>query len=269
MQKLINKEFSPVFDLVTKVGQELVKWHDRPDLKKLHSKKNFKTEADRQAHEILHKGLSAAFPGVPIVSEEDLIHVNQRPNEYWLVDPIDGTASWYDGFDGYVSQAALMIDRQPQFGVIHCPRRSLTWSAERGCGGYLNGRSLPALQPRESIKFIDNTRAPHGITRWCMSKLNTTDYLECGSLGLKSALVADGSVDVFIKDVVVRDWDIAPVHVLLDELGGCLSLRNGDDYVYSGSYEKQNGFIVARDKQLLRDVIVSQEHYPGVDFVKL
>jgi 3'(2'), 5'-bisphosphate nucleotidase len=267
--KLVNKDFLPVFDLVSKVGSELVKWYSDPDLRRLHSKKNFKTEADRRAHEILFQGLSTLYPGVTIISEEDSAHANNRAHEYWLIDPIDGTASWYDGFDGYVSQAAFIKNGKPKFGIIHCPRRSLTWSAERGCGGFLNNQSLPRLQPRKSIKFIDNTSMPHGITKWCMSELKTTNYLECGSLGLKSALVADGTADVFIKDVVVRDWDIAPVHILLDEIGGCISLRNGDDYEYSGSYEKPNGFIVARDKQLLKQVLMIQEFYPGDSFANL
>lgn len=246
-----------------------MKWYGDEDFKKVHSKENFKTEADRRAHEILIQGLSYAYPGVAIVSEEDMLHDTKRESEYWLIDPIDGTASWYEGYDGYVSQAALIKNGKPEFGIIHCPRRSLTWFAERGKGSFLNNKKLPFSEPRKSIKFIDNTKTPHGITKWCMSKLKTNKYLECGSLGLKSALVADGTADVFIKDIVVRDWDLAPVHVLLDEIGGCLSLRNGDDYLYSGSYEKHDGFIVARDKELMEKVLMTQASYPGEGFVNL
>ena len=260
---MINRKFRPVFDLVYKIGVELISWQSEPNLRQVHSRKDFKTEADRRAHEIFCDGLSRSFPGVPIISEEDIAHSNLRPDEYWLIDPIDGTASWYDGFDGFVSQAALMINDRPKFGVIHCPRRNLTWSAEDGCGGFLNDKRLPKLKSRKSIKFIDNTPKPHGLTKWCMSISDTSGYLECGSIGLKSALVADGTVDIFIKDIVVRDWDLAPAHIILDELGGCLSLLNGNDYIYSGGYEKLDGFIAARDRNLLSELIILRNRYEG------
>ena len=91
-----------------------------------------------------------------------------------------------------------------------------------------------------------------------MNCLGTTLYLECGSIGLKSVLVADGTVDVFVKDVLVRDWDIAPADIILTEVGGSISLLNGEKYLYSGSYVKENGFIVARDESLSMKIISLQ-----------
>ena len=62
----------------------------------------------------------------------------------------------------------------------------------------------------------------------------------------------------FVKDVVVRDWDLAPVDIILSEVGGCICLLNGDRYLYSGSYEKENGFIIARDKSLMLKIVSLQ-----------
>ncbi len=256
--KLMSSKFKPVLELVAEVGKKLVAWQSDGALREIHSEKDFKTEADRQAHEILNKGLSRLFPNVPVISEEDASHLDERPEKYWLIDPIDGTASWYNGFNGFVSQVALIVNGRPIFGVIHSPRMGATWSAEVGCGAYLNGVLLPKLTTHDRIMFVDNTPCAHGITKRLMESLDTRAYLECGSMGLKSVLVADGTVDAFVKDVVVRDWDLAPVDVILNEVGGGICLLNGGPYVYTGSYEKSGGFIVARDESLMLQILSLQ-----------
>lgn len=256
--KLTSKQFKPVLELLSDIGTKLVAWQNDLAHRKIHSEKDFKTEADRQAHEFLNKGLSSLFPGVPVISEEDISHVNQRPEEYWLIDPIDGTASWYNGFNGFVSQAALMVNGRPIFGVIHSPRMGAMWSAESCKGAILNEVSLPRLRKHDRLKFVDNTPCAHGITKKLMDRLGANLYLECGSIGLKSVLVADGTVDAFVKDVVVRDWDLAPADIILSEVGGCICLLNGEKYLYSGSYEKEDGFIVSRDASLMKKIVSLQ-----------
>ncbi|MDA9282320.1 hypothetical protein N9P68_00230 [Pseudomonadales bacterium] len=255
---MTSKQFEPVLKLVTEVGVKLVAWQNDAVLRKVHSERDFKTEADRQAHEILNEGLSRLFPAVRVISEEDISHDEKRPGEYWLIDPIDGTASWYNGFDGFVCQAALIVNGRPIFGVIHSPRMGATWSAETGKGAFLNEASLPNLSKHERLMFVDNTPSAHGITKELMDHLETKLYLECGSIGLKSVLVADGTVDAFVKDVTVRDWDLAPADAILTEVGGCICLLNGEKYLYSGLYEKENGFIVARDELLMTKIVSFQ-----------
>ena len=87
------------------------------------------------------------------------------------------------------------------------------------------------------------------------SKLNANSYLESGSIGLKCALVADGSADIFVKDVVVRDWDVAPAAVILKEVGGRLLLPDGKPFVFDGPFDKPLGVIAARDQVILDDTI--------------
>lgn len=253
--KSISNKFNPVIGLVVEIGKKLVDWQNDKNLRKIHSEKHFKTEADSQAHGILMDGLSRLFPNIPTISEEDIFHNQERPSEYWLIDPIDGTASWYDGYSGFVSQAALIINERPVFGVVHAPKMNSIWYAEKGKGTFLNGVLLPQLRPHSRITFIDNTPQPHGITNKIMNILGTQSYLESGSIGLKSVLIADGRADAFVKDVYVRDWDLAPADIILSEVGGHMCLLNGKKYLYSGDYLKKDGFIVARDKSLMLEIV--------------
>jgi len=248
-------DFLPVTALLEEVGQKIVAWRMDAEFRRLHSEDDFKTEADRRAHDQISTALAKLFPGVEIISEESSTHDYVRPDSYWLIDPIDGTASWYHGFDGFVTQAAYIEDGMPMFGIVHAPVICKTWTAVRGRGAYLNARPLARLLAGERLIATDNTHAPLGILMEIMSKLSATGYIESGSLGLKSVLVADGTADLFVKDVCVRDWDLAPAALILHEVGGQFSLSDGSPYIFDGPFEKNGGFIVARDPLLLAQAV--------------
>ena len=251
------KDFKPVVSLFEEIGSKIKSWADDSSLRKIHSKIDMKTEADMQAHDFIFSRLKNLYPGITIISEENFNDKLTRPETYWLVDPIDGTASWYDGFKGYVTQASFIENSKPVFGIIYAPELKKTWTGLKGKGGYLNGKKIHNLSLSKNYTFIDNTKHPHGITKKLMQVMNSDKYFESGSLGLKSALVASGTADIFVKDVVVRDWDLAPAYVILEEVGCCLALTDGKDYVFKGAIEKKDGFIVARNKKLLNMVVKS------------
>jgi len=248
-------DFLPVQSLLESTGQNILAWRDDLEAKQIHSELDFKTEADSRAHEMIKVGLKALYPGVVVISEEDAMHLEGRPDAYWLIDPIDGTASWYNGFDGFVTQAAYIENNIPVFGAIHAPVLKKTWIALEGLGARLNGVPMTSLVANDRLIVIDNTARPKGITARMASVLPCTGYIECGSLGLKSALVADGTADLFVKDVCVRDWDLAPAAVILQEVGGILCLATGEAYPFYGVYEKGSGFIVARDASLMSSAL--------------
>jgi 3'(2'), 5'-bisphosphate nucleotidase len=251
----MNADFSLVQALMEEVGRQILIWRNDSEAKHIFSVLDFKTEADRRAHNLICTGLTRLFPGVKIVSEESLEYLDRRPDKYWLIDPIDGTSSWYHGFDGFVTQAAYIEGKVPQYGIVNAPVFGKTWTAEKGGGAQLNGKSLPQLSASERLIVVDNTKTPHGIARDIIEMLPANGYLESGSLGLKSVLVADGSADLFVKDVCVRDWDLAPVAVILAEVGGCLAMTDGSPYEFDGAIEKSEGFIVARDPMLMSKAV--------------
>ena len=214
--------------------------------------------ADMYAHGRLNELLTSMDPGVPVISEEDSAHAEDRPDVYWLIDPIDGTASWSGGFDGFVCQLARIERGIATFGAIHAPVLGLTWHAALGAGGFLNGRRLPLLEvpltPRPPV-VVDNYPQARGVSRDLIEWLGDASYLESGSIGLKAALVASGQADIFIKDVVVRDWDVAPALTLAREVGGFASRVTGQEYLLEGPYEKPDGVLFARDALLGESVI--------------
>lgn len=248
-------DFWPVIGLLEEVGAQIADWRTDADSRVLHNAKEFKTEADQRAHDIIVRELQKIYPGVAIVSEESVNIECARPDAYWLIDPIDGTASWYNGYSGFVTQAAYIERDKVLFGVIHAPVLDKTWDALQGHGARLNSQKLPKLKVNKNLRLIDNTSKPHGLVRDLIKLFPEAKYLESGSLGLKAVLVADGSADLFVKDVIVRDWDLAPAAAILTEVGAILSKLDGSPYVFDGSYEKKDGIMVARDYETQRKAL--------------
>ena len=143
--------FNQIIFVLEFVGEKIIDWRDNPEVKKIHSEKGFKTKADLRAHQIICEKLNDIFPGTDIISEEDFSHSDKRPDAYWIIDPIDGTSSWYNGFDGFVTQVAYIENDVPVFGAIHAPVLKKTWSALKGQGAYMNGEILPKLKESSAI----------------------------------------------------------------------------------------------------------------------
>lgn len=208
----------------------------------------FKSKADMRAHREFVRALEIAAPGIPVVSEEDdASHRSRRSGRCFLVDPLDGTASYAEGFPGFVTQVALMEAGRPVTAVVYAPALDLLWSASRGGGAFLGASRLRLARPPGRLLVIDNDPQPRGAAA-LMRGLGATGYVECGSIGLKACRVADGTADLFVKDVIVRDWDVAPADLIMSEAGGQLTDRNGRPYSYDGYLEK-DGLVAAADTE--------------------
>jgi fructose-1,6-bisphosphatase/inositol monophosphatase family enzyme len=238
------------------IGDMIRAWsQDNDPSRKILEPNYFKTEADIKASNLIKELISNLDQNRKIISEEDSKFSLNRPNSYWLIDPIDGTASWHGGFDGYVTQIAYIENNKPIYGAVYAPVLNKFWTALKGNGAYLNGKKLPILKQKDRINLVDNYPEPRKIAKVINNNIKVSEYIECGSLGLKSCLVADGVADLFVKDIVIRDWDLAPAEVILKEVGAIVKDFNGNDLQYTGDFEKNNGLIVARDKNLLELVI--------------
>ena len=237
-------ECQKIEGLLKDIGEVLI------DLKKDYQnngswvKTQFKSEVDLIADKLLKNGLYKLKPGIPIVSEEDLnSHKFYKSNIYWIIDPIDGTASYCNGFSGYVIQLALIEKDKPINSFIYCPELKRMYTAIKGRGAKLNGKKLCIAHNSESIIMVDNYPTPKGFTKMVFQKLNCSKYLESGSLGLKICLIASGEANLFIKNVVVKDWDLAPGDLLLKESGGYLFDFKGKKIKYNTSLTKEEGII--------------------------
>lgn len=241
--------------IVRCIGKELLSLRCKLDVELIQNHASSETEADLLAHNLLIKYLEILAPKIPVVSEEDInSQTIARPEKYFLIDPIDGTASFLGGFSGYVTQVALVVDHLPQLAAIYAPAFDQVFLAKRGFGAFLNGNRLSLGINGDTKTMIDNYPEPRGITKRAFNELSYLRYLECGGISLKICRVADGTADLFFKDVTVRDWDVGAPLLVLEEAGGSLVLSDGTPMKFNGAYDK-SGLVAGRTPDLVGEVV--------------
>jgi 3'(2'), 5'-bisphosphate nucleotidase len=230
------------------VGDSLARWRAENRVQGEWQGAQFKAEADRHADELWQNALQILAPGSAVLSEENAAsHAVPLDGNYWLLDPLDGTASFAGGFPGWVTQVAWMERGRPTLAAVYAPLLDEMFLATAGGGATLNGQKLHAATDEAPRSLIDNYPQPRGIAAEAMRQLGIERYVECGSIGLKICKVAAGAADVFIKDVVVRTWDVAPAALILAEAGGCLTGLDGRPFAFADQLECI-GLIAARAK---------------------
>ncbi len=250
--KLIDR----IEEILKEVGEVLLTIRARGPVKGIWYSSQLKSEADLIAERMIVDRLRALSPTLPIISEEDQTSHNiDRFSRYWLVDPIDGTASFCEGYSGFVTQIALMDGAYPVLGAIYSPALGIMYLAEQGSGATANGSKLAVNSQLENITLVDNYPEPQGIAKFLYEKLPCISYLESGSIGLKICRVADGQADLFVKDVEVKNWDLAPGHLIISEAGGVMVDLRGRNICYGRNLKQTNGFIATTSKKLLNEVI--------------
>lgn len=240
--------------IVVDLGTDLRAWRRTGAVQGAWDGPQFKAHADLRAHDALRCRLADLAADIPVVSEEDTAsQAAHRPDRCFLIDPIDGTASYAGGYPGYVTQIALMVASRPVAAAIYAPELDLLYLAEHGAGATRNGLRLQTSADAARTVLIDNEPEPRGTARQAFEALPCTGYVESGSISLKICRVADGTADLFFKDVMVRDWDFAAPHLVLAEAGGVLTMLDGSGVEYKGPYERP-GLVAARSERVRRQL---------------
>ena len=244
-----------------RVGANILQCREEGNISGKWEGSQFKAAADLIINEYLRNELRL-LADIPIISEEDTTSQSiHRPTEYWLIDPIDGTASFAQGFSGFVTQVALIQYGQPCLAAVFAPALERLYMAEKGKGATVNGQPMRVrTSSLQALTLVDNYPQPRGVAEYLFHNLDCANYLESGSIGLKICLVAEGEADIFVKDVFVRDWDVAPSHLVLLEAGGVLSQFTGESFGYDGDYDKR-GLVVTTSAVLLKQINGIIENY--------
>ncbi|MBN1548069.1 MAG: hypothetical protein JW902_15565 [Syntrophaceae bacterium] len=246
-------------ELLRHVGGYLLKRRSQGPIDGTWEGTQLKSDTDLIAERLIIDALGKLLVVLPVVSEEQVsTHDRRHLHRYWLVDPIDGTASYAGGYNGFVSQIALIENGWPMVAAVYAPALDLMYLAEHGSGATVNSDKISIPQGRvERLVLTDNYPQPRGIAGRLYQRLGCHGYIESGSIGLKICRVADGTAGVFVKDVIVRDWDTAPGHLILHEAGGTICDLKGNPLLYNkDSFEKRCGLIAAAN-HVLADHIAS------------
>ena len=83
------------------------------------------SNGDLEVNKILTKKILDLTPNILIVSEEASENktLNNLEN-FWLIDPIDGTYDYINDLDEFTINAGLIIQKKPVAGLIYAPAKN-------------------------------------------------------------------------------------------------------------------------------------------------
>ncbi|OBX85849.1 MULTISPECIES: 3'(2'),5'-bisphosphate nucleotidase CysQ [Haemophilus] len=189
------------------------------------------TEADLFVSQFLTEKLTALFPNVPVLSEENChISFEERKNwkEYWLIDPLDGTQQFINRTDQFSVLITLVRKNKPVLSVIHAPVLSITYYAMDNFGAFKKQLDQVKKLTKNTTDFDRTLRIAVGSTtsqekvRSILPKDFLCKFVVVGSSSLKSGLVAEGAVDCYVCLGKTGEWDTAGAEVLLGETHGAI-----------------------------------------------
>lgn len=188
------------------------------------------TEADRNAEMAMREFLARECPGHGIVGEE-FGESEGDGRHRWILDPIDGTASFIRHVPLFGTLVALERDGEPVAGVIACHAAGETAYAARGLGAFING------QP---IQVSGVSELKHGLV--CNGSTTALERYHPGSVAslVKSArwvqtwgdcygylMVASGRAEAML-DPIMSLWDVAALYPVITEAGGRITTWAGE-----------------------------------------
>ncbi|GAA3507904.1 histidinol-phosphatase [Actinomadura keratinilytica] len=210
------------------------------------------SDADRGVEEQIRGTLKRARPRDAVLGEE--FGRTGQGARCWIIDPIDATKNFVRGVPVWATLIALMEDDEVVVGVVSAPALNRRWWAARG-GGAWAGRSLSQagrLQVSAVSDLADASLSFSSLSGW--EEQGRLD----GFLDLTRAvwrtrafgdfwshmMVAEGTVDVSAEPEVSL-WDLAALHVIVEEAGGMFTNLAGVPGPDGGSVVCTNGRLHA------------------------
>ena len=184
------------------------------------------TEADRAAELIILAALARAAPGVPVIAEEEVAagRIPAHGDNYFLVDPLDGTKEFVRGGDDYTVNIGLIENGVPKLGVVFAPVSGRLHGGVVGSGAWLeesNGRRAIRTRTRgtEVTAVASKSHLNQATVDYLEEAVGTCDFVAVGS-SLKFCIVAEGGADIYPRASPTSEWDTAAGHAVLLAAGG-------------------------------------------------
>jgi len=176
------------------------------------------TVADHAAHAVIVDALTAAFPDVPVISEEGEIppyEARLHWRRFWLVDPLDGTKEFIHRNGEFTVNIALIEDGVPVLGVVFAPALDVLYAAGRGLGswkydGAAEGEQLfgPDAPGVDGVIIVESRSHPSAELEAFLATLTVASHVPAGS-SLKFGLVAEGKAHLYPRLGPTMEWDVA------------------------------------------------------------
>ena len=207
------------------------------------------TNFDLEVENFLIERLRGEYPNFEIVSEEYNPDVNGGEN-YFTIDPIDGTVNFAHGLPLWAITVAMVRDGKLVACVIYAPKLNELYYADES-GAYLNDKkiSVNKLPLEKAVFCLKDSYKDRLIQKALLTeKAIFLKERKIVCAALLSAWVAAGRVGIAMFGTKI--WDYLPGKFLVEQAGGAACIL-GKKFEND---DKSMLYMVANSKELLEEI---------------
>ncbi|MEJ0016681.1 MAG: 3'(2'),5'-bisphosphate nucleotidase CysQ [Acetobacteraceae bacterium] len=213
------------------------------------------TEADHAAEAIIVTALRKATPGIPVIAEEEISagRIVAPTEEYWLVDPLDGTREFAAGNDEFAVNIGLIRGGRAALGVVGIPAAGELFGGIVGRGAWKRANGIETvvtarLPPEEGLTVLASRY--HGSSTRLDDFLRGKRVAKVINFGssVKFCRLAEGIADLYPRFGRTMEWDTGAPQAVLEAAGGTVRTFEGDDLRY-GKPAWENPHFVCTGRQ--------------------
>ena len=231
------------------------------DLREKGLKKEIKADntpvsnGDLEVNRIITKKLLELTPDIPIVSEETSHNkASNNLENFWLVDPIDGTYDYINNKEEFTLNAGLILNGKAVAGLINAPAKKRMFYSYGNDSSFelIDGKPIKLNHSKNfnknQIKFVSYSNKIKPEIDKIYKKFNVRKYVKMKS-SLKFCVIAAGEYDGYVAEPRASEWDIAAGHAILKHSGGSVTDFNGQE-IYYGKKDFKNPSLILKSKNI-------------------
>ena len=224
-------------------------------IKKIKADNTPVSNGDLEVNKIVTQKIKELTPELPIISEEtsDNKSINNLEN-FWLIDPIDGTYDYINNLEEFTINAGLIIKKNPVAGLIYAPSKKRMFysygpnNAYEFTNGETKNLNCSENFDKNDVKFVSYSNNIKPEIEKLHKKFNVKKYVRMKS-SLKFCVIAAGEYDGYVAEPRACEWDIAAGHAILQHAGGIISDFEGKDIKY-GKKNFKNPSLILKNKNI-------------------
>ena len=218
--------------LALQAGRRIMEIYEAEDMAvRAKSDESPVTAADEAADALISDGLRAAFPDIPLVTEEQAQTHEQSVGTFLIVDPRDGTKEFVQRRGDFTVNIAYVENGVPVRGVVYAPAKGRLFYTtgdgrsveEKGPFGDQPGTTQPiGVNPtpdNRGLMVVASKSHRDAATDAYIAQYGVRDMTSAGS-SLKFCLVATGEADLYPRLGRTMEWDTAAGDAVLRGAGG-------------------------------------------------
>jgi len=226
------------------------------------------TSADIAVSKFISAKLNQHFPQFKLVCEEG--DLRQVEDDFWLIDPIDGTSAFIDGSPEFAVNIAFIRNKKAAFGLIHAPlfegQKTVLCDDKNGVIFESQNQKIffddKQNYSNSQLRIITSTRTKDSDIGNFIAKLypkiGQNFTVEKLSSAVKFFRLVEGNADLYLHFRPSMEWDIAAGEAIIELMGGKVKKLNFN----------QDQFVIGEEMAYLKPQFANSSFLAFINEIK-